>query len=125
MQPAGQFFVLVTHAASSSHISADVIVSPTHIWGAPHSVPAGWLSALSTQVIAPVLHEVMPILQTVGLVAHEAPAVQATQLPPLLQTIFVPQAAPGAFCVSLAQTIVPVVQLVMPVKHGFGLVVQL
>jgi hypothetical protein len=53
-------------------------------------------------------------------------AVQATQLPALLQTMFVPQDVPVAFwVVLLLQTIVPVLQLVTPVKHGFGLPVQL
>ena len=36
-----------------------------------------------------------------------------------------PQAVPGASCVLLLQTIVPVPQLVTPLKHGLGLPVQL
>ena len=48
--------------------------------------------------------------------AHADPAaVQLTQVPALLQTMFGPQAVPTAFCVLLLQTIVPVLQLVIPV----------
>jgi hypothetical protein len=62
------------------------------------------------------MQEVTPFLQTLfGLAVHDAPAVQGTQLPPLLQTMFVPQDVPVAFCVLLLQTDAPVEQLVMPV----------
>jgi len=37
-----------------------------------------------------------------------------------LQTWFGPQAVPAGLCVLLLQTIVPVVQLVTPVKQGLG-----
>jgi hypothetical protein len=73
------------------------------------------LLALSTQVSAPVLQEVTPTLQTLGLVLHARPAVQSTQLPPLLQTLFGPQDEPADRCVLLLHTIEPVAQLVMPV----------
>ena len=37
-----------------------------------------------------------------------------------MQTWFGPQAVPAGLCVLLLQTIVPVVQLVTPVKQGLG-----
>ena len=83
------------------------------------------LLPLSMQVWTPVLHEVMPTLQMLGFVVHDAPAVHAMQLPALLHTMFGPQAVPAAFCVLSLQTIVPVPQVVTPVKQGLGLVVQL
>jgi len=79
-----------------------------------HPVLSGWLPE-SMQVIVPVLHEVMPTLQTPGLLVQETPAVQATQLPALLQTMLGPQALPAGFCVLLLQTMVPVPQAVTPV----------
>ena len=57
----------------------------------------------------------MPTLHWFGFVVHETPAVQLTQVPALLQTMFAPQAVPTGLCVLLLQTIVPVVQLVTPV----------
>jgi hypothetical protein len=66
-------------------------------------------------VIVPVLQEVMPTLQMLGLFVHDTPAVQETQLPVLLQTMFGPQAVPAAFWVLLLHTIVPVLQLLTPV----------
>jgi hypothetical protein len=86
-------------------------------------VPAGWL-APSTQVIAPVLQEVMPTLQTLGLELHDAPAVQATQLPPLLQTKSVPQAVPGALLPPSTQVMTPVAQDVVPFRQTPGLPVH-
>src|SRR6478609_8394589 len=47
------------------------------------------------------------------------------QLPALLQTMSVPQDVPANFCMSLVQTIAPVLQLLMPVKHLLELDVQL
>lgn len=79
----------------------------------------------STQTLTPVAHDVVPFLQMLGLVVHVRSAVQATQLPALLQTMLVPQLAPSAFGSLLLQTIVPLLQLVMPVKQGSGLVAQL
>jgi hypothetical protein len=85
-----------------------------HDGPAPQSVLSGLLP-LSTQVSAPVPHQVTPTLQTLGLVLQATPAVQSTQLALPLQTLFVPQDAPVALCVLLLQTIDPVAQLVMPV----------
>jgi hypothetical protein len=68
------------------------------------------------QVCTPIEQSVTPLLQAgFGFVLHDATAVQATQLPALLQTMLVPQGVPVAFCVLLLQTDAPVEQLVMPV----------
>jgi hypothetical protein len=108
-----------------SHIAADVNLLSAQDWGAPHTVSAD-LFAPSMQVTAPVVQEVTPTLQRwPGLSVHAMLAVQGTHAPVLSQTLSVPHDVPVAFCVLLLQTIVPVVQLVMPVKHGFGLPVQL
>ena len=66
--------------------------------GPPRSRAGGLSFAPSTQVIAPVVHEVTPTLQTPGLVLHAVPAVQAPQTPELLQTMFVPQLLPASCC---------------------------
>src|SRR3954469_11089569 len=73
------------------------------------------LFPLSMHVWTPVEQDVMPLLQKVGFVVQEVPAVHATQVPALLHTMLVPQGVPAAFCVLLLHTIVPVVQLVSPV----------
>jgi len=69
----------------------------------------------SMQVIRPVAQEVTPTLQALGLVVQATPAVQATQAPASLQTMFAPQLVPAGLCALLPQTRVPVAQLVMPV----------
>jgi hypothetical protein len=63
-------------------------------------------------------------LHWLGLFVHDRPAVQFTHAPMLLQTMFGPQAVPTGLWVLLLQTIVPVLQLVTPVKQGFGLLVH-
>jgi hypothetical protein len=90
----------------------------------PQEVPAVLLPP-STQVIAPVVHDVMPVRQTPGLPVHELPAVQATHVPLPLQTMFVPQEVPAVLLVPSMQTIAPVEQDVVPFLQLFGLVVQL
>ena len=85
----------------------------------------GVLSPASPQTGVPDAHEIVPFLQSLfGLSVHDMPAVQSTHAPALLQTLLTPQLAPGSFCMSLLQTIDPVLQLVTPVKHLFGLSVQ-
>jgi hypothetical protein len=79
----------------------------------------------SVQTGAPVVQEIVPFLQKVGLVVHAMPDVQETHAPALLQTRLTPQLAPGPFGSWLLQTIVPLLQLVTPVKQGSGLLVQL
>ena len=103
-------------------MSAGVSLLPMHDGPAPHSVPAGLSFALSTQVIAPVVHEVTPTLQRLGLVLHEAPAVQAPQTPEPLQTLFVPQLLPAVLLLAVSmQVVAPVEQDVVPSLHGLGL----
>ncbi len=57
--------------------------------------------------------------------SHASPAVQSTQVPPLLHTLFGPHDAPVVLCALSLHTIEPVEQLVTPVKQTFGLPVQL
>ena len=105
----------VSHIPLSLHTCAGVTTPAVHDWPAPQLAPACLLVLLSTQVDTPVPHQVTPTLQSLGLVLQARPAVQSTQLPPLLQTLSVPQDAPVDLCVLLLQTIDPVAQLVMPV----------
>ena len=93
--PGWQSVVVFVQFPAPSHMSADVTVLGMMLllqdWGAPHPVPI-ILLAPSTQVVTPVVHDVTPNLHRwPGLVSHAWLAVQATQLPPLLQTMFVPQ----------------------------------
>jgi hypothetical protein len=74
--------------------------------------------------MAPVEHEVMPFLQMLGLVLQAAPAVQATQVPLPLQTMFVPQGVPADLSPASTQVMAPVVQEDVPALQGFGLPVQ-
>ena len=75
-------------------------------------------------VIVPVVQDVVPFLQAVGLVVQPVPAVQAPQTPEPLQTMFVPQLVPAALLVPLMQVIEPVVQDVVPFLQTVGLVVH-
>lgn len=79
-----------------------------------HPVLSGF-GCPSLQTGAPVVQEMMPNAQLVGLVVQLWPAVHGMQLPWLSQTLLVPQLLPGGLIVLLLQTIVPVVQLVTPV----------
>jgi hypothetical protein len=98
---------------------------PSHTLLAPQEVPAVTLPAPSTQVAAPVVHELMPVLHTDGLVVHVVPAVQATQVPEPLQTMLVPQPVPGALLVSSPHVCTPVMHELMPFTHAArGLVVH-
>jgi hypothetical protein len=109
-------------APLSSQMSAGVSVSPTHDCSAPQCVPAGLLLAVSTQVFAPVLHDVTPTLQAPGFVVHRSPAAQATHVPALLQTLSVPQLVPAPLLPASTQVVVPVEQDVVPFLQGaFGL----
>ena len=64
----------------------------------------------------------MPVLQGVGFEVQFAFAVQATQVPLPLQTMFVPQLVPPALLASSAQVWAPVAHDVMPALQAFGLV---
>lgn len=93
---------------------------------APHERPAPAF-APSTHVVLPVLQSTTPSLHgALGLVVHACPATQAPQLPFASQTWPEPHAVPDALFVPSTHTEVPLVQLVMPLRHPeFGFVVQL
>jgi hypothetical protein len=95
-----------------------------HTWLVPQVVP-GDLAAPSIQVCTPVAHDVTPLAHAPGLPVHACPSAQATHAPLPSHTIPAPQAAPAARLAKSRQTDAPVVQLVTPVLHGDGLVVQL
>jgi hypothetical protein len=89
----------------------------------PQLVPAALLPP-STQVWLPVAQEYVPFLQMFGLVVQEPPAVQATHVPELLQTMLVPQLVPGASLLPSTQVMAPVEQEVIPFLQAFGLLVH-
>lgn len=72
------------------------------------------------------LHEVTPLAHAaLALVPQARPAVQTTQLPPLLQTWLVPQLVPAALGLASTQAWAPVLHEVTPLRHdGLGLVPQ-
>jgi hypothetical protein len=73
---------------------------------------------VGTQVDVPVLHDVVPV--THGFVGLQAvPAVHEAHVPPL-QTMFVPHTVPlGTWVAVATQVDVPLLQEVVPVRHGF------
>ena len=89
----------------------------------PQLVP-GALLPPSTQVIAPVAQDVVPFRQMFGFVVHALPAVHAPQTPLLLQTMLVPQLAPGALRPPSMQVMTPVAQDVVPFRQMLGFVVH-
>src|SRR5262245_8488242 len=91
---------------------------PSHTWLEPHDVPAMTLPMPSTQVAAPVAHEVTPFLQTLGLPLHPPPAVHDTHEPEPLQSMFVPQAVPSASLLSSMHVCTPVMHDVTPFLHA-------
>src|SRR5262245_59431183 len=96
---------------------------PSQTMLVPQPVPPDF-GAPSTQVEAPVEQDVMPFLQTFGLVLQEAPAVQAMHMPLPSQTMLVPQGVPADVLPESTHVVAPVVHDVVPVLHGFGLVEQ-
>lgn len=97
----------------------------SHTWPEPQLVPAVLLVP-STHWEPPVAQLVMPLRQVaVGFVVQATLATQVTQLPPGLQTWFMPQPVPAARLPESTQLCAPVVQAVTPVLHpGFGLVLH-
>jgi hypothetical protein len=83
----------------------------------PQLVPAALLVA-SMQDIRPVEQDVVPFLQTLGLLLHPLPAVHPPQVP-MLQTRFVPHVVPFATFPVSAQTGTPVTHEVAPVLQWF------
>ena len=91
----------------------------------PQLVPPGLLLS-STQVWAPVEHDVVPVLHGPGFVAHDWPLAHATHVALPLQTMPTPQLAPGARSVPFPQAVIMLaLQVVVPCLHGFELPVQL
>jgi hypothetical protein len=68
----------------------------------------------SMQVCEPVEQVVVPLLQGFGLPVQEMPAVQATQPPPPLQTMLVPQPVPAIFGAPFTHIDMPVEQDAVP-----------
>jgi hypothetical protein len=94
--------------------------TPSQTWPDPQPVPAVF-GVPSTQVCAPVAHEVTPLRHALGFVVHAAPAVHDTQAPLPLQTWFVPQLVPAAFAAPFTQVCAPEAHDVTPSKHaGLG-----
>lgn len=94
---------------------------PSQTMPAPQAVPGDRLPK-SRQTSAPVRQLVTPVLQDVGFVVQLAFAVQATQLPLLLQTMLVPQLVPPGLLLSSTQVGAPVEQDVVPVLQAPGFV---
>jgi hypothetical protein len=89
-----------------------VQVPARHTWFVPQVVPSGWFP--------PSVQTGDPLLQTSVAVWHgfvdvqELPAAQAMQLPPLLQTLSVPQGVPGWALVPLSLHTGPLAQTRVP-----------
>jgi hypothetical protein len=87
----------------------------SHTLFVPQEVPSVRLCPVSEQVIDGE-QAVMPAWQTLDGV-QARPAVQDTQLPPL-QTMLVPQEVPLATFPDCVQTGAPLLQTMVPVRHG-------
>jgi hypothetical protein len=97
---------------------------PLQTWLVPQLVPPAFGVPL-VHTGPPLLQEMTPLKHAgLGLVVQEAPSVHATQFPNEEQTWLVPQLAPVAFGVPFTHVDAPLAQEVVPVKHGFGLVVH-
>jgi len=105
-------------------VHAPQVPLPSQTLSVPQLVPAVLLVAPSTQVIAPVAHDVVPFLQALGLVVHALPAVHDTHVPEPLHTLSVPQLVPAALLLPSMHVIAPVVHDVVPFLQLVGLVVH-
>jgi hypothetical protein len=99
-------------------VHAMQVPAPLQTMFVPQLAPAALLVA-SMQDITPVAHDVVPFLQTLGLVLHPLPAVHPPQIP-MLQTRFVPHVVPFATFPVSAQTGTPVTHEVAPVLQWFA-----
>lgn len=107
---------LVVHATLAVQLTQAPVALQT--WLVPHEVPAARFPE-STQVWAPVVHAVTPVLQPgVGLVVHGVEATHATQLPLELQTWSGPHDVPAATFVESMQRVMPVLQSITPLLQG-------
>jgi hypothetical protein len=88
-------------------------------WLLPQVIPlAAGRAFVHTE--APVAHEVVPVWQTLPLGVQPAPAVHATQLPPL-HTMLLPHDVPSATFAALVHVEVPVEQSDVPVLQTLPL----
>ena len=117
VMPVKHLFGLVVQVWFGVH--APQLPLPSQTMPAPQLAPPILLPA-STQVIAPVEHDVVPFLQALGLPVQALPAVHATQIPEPLQTMFVPQPVPAALLLPSAQVIVPLEHAVAPFLQTLG-----
>ncbi len=83
---------LVLHDCPATHATHPP--APLQTWLLPHERPAFFEVTSSMQTCAPVLHEVMPLRQMLGLVAQLTPAEHATQVLLALHTSPAPQLTP-------------------------------
>ena len=104
-------------------VQAMQVPDPLQTMLLPQPVPPGLLAS-STQVWAPVAHEVMPVLQVFVLVVHACPALQATQVPLPSHTMPTPQLVPAAVAVPSVQLVVLPLQVVLPCLQTLGFPVQ-
>src|SRR6185369_10410717 len=127
--PLEQFVMPVLHGVGlpvqlplAAHVAQ--MPAPLQTMPAPQLDPAALLPA-SAQVCAPVRHDVVPVLQGLGLLVHDCPALQATQTPPPSQTMPTPQLEPAERLAPSAHVVVLPAQVVVPCLHAVGLPVQL
>jgi len=97
---------------------------PSQTMLVPQLVPPDLLTP-STQVCAPVAHEVTPVLHAFGLPVHGCPALHAAQAPLPSQTMPTPQLVPAGVFVPSVQVVAVPLQVVLPSLHALGLPVQL
>jgi hypothetical protein len=88
--PVAQLVMPVLHgvgfvAQFAFAVHAPQVPFPSHTMFVPQLVPPGLLST-STQVWAPVVHDVVPLMQTLGLPVQACPAAHATHAPAPPQT---------------------------------------
>ena len=97
---------------------------PSHTMLVPQLVPPTLLVP-STQVWAPVAHEVTPFLHAFGLPVQGCPALHAMQAPLPSQTMPTPQLVPPVLFVPSVQVVMLPLQVVLPCLQALGLPVQL
>jgi hypothetical protein len=98
--------------------------APSQTLSVAQVVP-GALLAPSVQVIAPVEHDVVPLLHAFALVVHGWLGLHETQAPAPSQTLPTPQLVPGAVLVVPSMQVVMLpLHVVFPCLHAVGLPVQ-
>jgi hypothetical protein len=121
--PVKQLFGLPEQLCPWLHIPQNPF--PSQTWLVPQGAPAMTFPEPSTQVGAPVVHEVTPLLHAEGLLPHAPPAAHMTHDPEPSQTRLVPQPVPAVFGVPSRQIDTPVVHAVTPfMQAGWGFVLH-